>query len=93
VVDGTVRVQWHTWDGAGTVSHEPITPAGTYAREYLAFFDQIDRSISFWSPDGRAFVFAGAPGDREGGIWVQRIDGSAPVRVAEGTLAVWSPID
>ena len=90
-VDGSLRLQWHMWDGATTTHFDVVTPSATYAREYLALFDQVDRSISFWSPDGSAFVFAGQPVGAPPGIWVQPTDGSDLLRVSSGSVAVWSP--
>ncbi|MDR7556682.1 MAG: hypothetical protein QN157_13895 [Armatimonadota bacterium] len=43
-----------------------------------------------WAPDGRRFAF----GARDG-LWVQRVDGDAAVRVAPGqvvTAAAWAPV-
>lgn len=88
--DGPTRVHWHVWDGEETTSYDTFLPSGTFGPEYLAFFDQVDRAISYWSPDGTAFTYAGeAGGDR--GVWVQTIDRSRPVRIAPGEVAIWSP--
>jgi hypothetical protein len=65
------------------------------------FFDQFALSTTIWSPDSKAFVFAGvrmlkAPPQPYGAapppsVWVMPIDGS-PVRgVSMGTLAFFSP--
>jgi hypothetical protein len=49
--------------------------------------------MTLWSPDGLAFVYAGEQVESgESGVWIQlaapRI---APVRVADGVVASWSP--
>ena len=52
--------------------------------------DQYDRSSTWWSPDGLAFVFAGTTFGREG-IWIDRIDDEVgPAFFAEGDIAFWS---
>jgi hemoglobin len=44
-----------------------------------------------WSPDGRAFAFAGLIDDRAG-IWVQDLEADEPTLVLEGGAVVaWSP--
>ncbi|MGH8913709.1 MAG: hypothetical protein ACRDZM_04240 [Acidimicrobiia bacterium] len=90
-VDGVERLQWHTWDGAGSTSYQAFSPTGIFGRDYLAFFDQFARSISLWAPDGSAFAYAGGSSLENAGIWVQRIGGGDPVRVSPGVMALWSP--
>lgn len=69
----------------------PFTPSAELARSYLPFIDQYDRSSTWWSPDGRGFVFSGSTLDRSG-IWVDRIDDDAgPAFLGEGDIAFWSP--
>ena len=54
-------------------------------------FTQYDQSTRWFSPDGKAFVFAGRVADLDG-VWVQVLDGfGPPARVSDGTFAVWSP--
>jgi Tol biopolymer transport system component len=90
-VDGTERLQWHTWDGEETKSYAPFSPTGLFARDYLAYFDQFALSISLWAPDGSAFVYAGGNSLEDAGIWVQKVEGGDPVRVSPGEVALWSP--
>lgn len=57
----------------------------------LPFFDQYARSLTFWSPDSKHFVYTQAEGDSDGSVWVADLDGGAqPHKVGDGTLAVWS---
>ena len=90
-VDGTERLQWHTWDGEETKSYAPFSPTGLFARDYLAYFDQFALSISLWAPDGSAFAYAGGNSLEDAGIWVQKVEGGDPVRVSAGEVAIWSP--
>jgi Tol biopolymer transport system component len=91
-LDGIEQLMWHTWDGAESNSYQAFSPTGTFGREYLAFFDQFARSMSLWSPDGTAFVYAGGNTLEDVGIWVQPLDTSQPERVAPGQVAAWSPV-
>ncbi len=69
-------------------NHEP-TP--TMLQQYLPFADQYNQSHRFWSPDSRAFVFAGSVAG-EDGIWVDVVDDDAdPAKIADGSVAFWSP--
>ncbi len=57
----------------------------------LPYFDQYARSVTFWSPDGKNFVYTRREGEGFGGVWVTgMIENSKPRRIADGTLAVWS---
>jgi hypothetical protein len=90
-VDGTERLQWHTWDGEATRSYAPFSPTGLFARDYLAYFDQFARSISLWAPDGSAFAYAGGTSLENAGIWVQRVTAAEPELIGPGQVAIWSP--
>jgi WD40-like Beta Propeller Repeat len=90
-VDGSERLQWHTWDGEETKSFAPFSPTGLFARDYLAYFDQFALSISLWAPDGSAFAYAGGNSLEDAGIWVQKVEDKDPVRVSPGEVALWSP--
>lgn len=68
----------------------PFDPSPEFATAYIPFFDQYDRSTSWWSPDGKAFVFAGTAYG-EAGIWIDRIDdGAGPALLGPGDIATWS---
>lgn len=57
----------------------------------LPFFDQYARSLTFWSPDSKHFVYTQAEGASDGSVWVADLDGGTqPHKVGDGTLAVWS---
>ncbi len=90
-VDAAQRLQWNVWDGRTSVTFASFSPAGRFGREYLAFFDQFDRTTTLWSPDGSAFVYAGGTSLENAGVWVQPIDSEDPIRVAVGVAAFWSP--
>lgn len=92
VVDGTERLQWHTWDGDLTKSFAPFSPTGLFARDYLAYFDQFALSISLWAPDGSAFAYAGGNSLEDAGIWVQEVSDDVPELVSPGQVAIWSPV-
>ena len=83
--------RWRVWNGEGvrTVS-PPFVPSSTFFQEYAPFFDQYAQSLTPWSPAGDAFAFAGTV-DGQSGIWVNRLDGSRPVRVADGDMVSWLP--
>ncbi len=69
-------------------NHEP-TP--TMLQQYLPFADQYNQSHRWWSPDSRAFVFAGSVAG-EDGVWIDVVDDDAdPAKIADGGVAFWSP--
>ncbi len=86
------RIQWHVWDGS-TTSFEVFTPTSRFGNGYLTFFDQYERAVSLWSPDGAAFVYAGGAVGGPAGIWVQPVASGPPVLISDGIYAAWSPVD
>jgi hypothetical protein len=84
-------LRWYVWDGQSSAVYATFTPTGVFGRDYLAFFDQFDRSLTLWAPDGSAFVYAGGSSLEDSGVWVQPVAEESPVRVARGTMASWSP--
>jgi Tol biopolymer transport system component len=65
-------------------------PTGPFLR-ILPFYDQYQRSATIWSPDGRAFVYAGQREQGGPGIFVQEIDTDSGAQfLGEGTLGIWS---
>ena len=82
---------WQVWGDDGSARTVPFVPSLELARDYLPFFDQYAQSLSFWSPDGESFVFAGLV-EGETGVWVQDVEGAAPRRVSDGVFATWSPV-
>jgi TolB protein len=90
--DDEVWLRWHLWNGTGSQELARFAPSATFLIDYLRFFDQYARSMTPWSPDSRAFVYAGGGEDGRTGIWVHPIiDEMAPMRISDGTYAAWSP--
>ncbi|MCP3991185.1 MAG: hypothetical protein GY724_19075 [Actinomycetia bacterium] len=87
------RTRWQFWDGAISVPSAEFDLSDRIRASYLLFFEQYAQSQQRWSPDSRAFAFAGRlrpdePGD---GIWVQLVGVDAPpVRIADGDDVTWS---
>lgn len=90
-MDGIQKIQWHEWNGSGATTYEAFTPTSRFGNGYLSFFDQYERSVSLWSPDSSAFVYAGGTHGGPAGIWVQPIDSGSPILIADGINATWSP--
>lgn len=78
------------WTDGERVSYGSYIPAPTHVRDVFPFFPQYAQSMSFWSPDSRAFALVGVIDD-QGGVWVQYLDEAAPTRVSGGSWAAWSP--
>lgn len=88
----SVRLRWQLADveSGQVITLVTFTPTDDFIT-LLPFFDQFARSITFWSPDSKHFVYAQAEGDSGGSVWVADLDaGTGPRKVGEGTLAVWS---
>ena len=67
-----------------------FVPTGDFL-SVLPYFDQYSRSLTFWSPDSQHLLFAKGEGSGTGSVWVADIAGNtAPQRIGDGTLAVWS---
>ena len=59
--------------------------------QVLPYFDQYARSMTFWSPDSRQFVYTQTDANGAPGVWVADIAGNAnPQRIGDGSIAVWS---
>jgi TolB protein len=90
--DDELWLRWHLWNGTTSQELARFAPSATFLIDYLRFFDQYARSMTPWSPDSRAFVYAGGGEDGRTGIWVHPIIGDmAPARISDGTYAAWSP--
>ena len=82
-------MRWHLWNGTESQELTRFAPSATFLIDYLRFFDQYARSMTPWSPDSRAFVYAGGGEDGRTGIWVHPvIDDLAPVRISETCVIV-----
>ena len=86
--DGALR--WRVWDGETLIDGPTFQPGASFAREFLAFFDQYERSMSLWAPDGSGYAFPGRIDD-EDGIWLADPTSGAATKVAEGSWVAWSP--
>lgn len=87
--DGAVR--WRFWSPQTMIDGAVYAATRQFVTQYVPLFDQYAQSVQWWSPDGRAFVYAGRAGARTG-IWIQQMqNGLAPTFVADGDSAVWSP--
>ncbi|HEX3301105.1 MAG TPA: hypothetical protein VHW68_13495 [Actinomycetota bacterium] len=84
--------RWRVWSGDQVLTTGPYQPSQTFGSEYLPFFDQYAQAFTPWAPDGSAFAFAGVI-DGTAGIYVQSVDGGAPVRISDGEFVLWSPPD
>ncbi|MBI2845745.1 MAG: PD40 domain-containing protein [Chloroflexi bacterium] len=60
-------------------------------RNLLSNFDQFAKSVSFWSPDGAHFAYAGEGEVGGVGIWVVDVESGVRSLVAAGSLVSWSP--
>jgi hypothetical protein len=92
-VDERLLFRWNVWEDGDSFSTDLFVPSLELSRDYFPFFEQYAQSMTLWSPDGLAFVYAGEQVESgESGVWIQpaapRI---APVRVADGVVASWSP--
>jgi TolB protein len=81
----------NVWDGAETRTYGRMIPTALFLNQYLPFADQYAQNLHFWSPDGRAFVYAGLREDGQQGVWVQPLDAETPEFVMDGLVASWSP--
>ncbi len=91
--DRVLELTWHVVDvesGARTTLAS-FAPTDDFLFA-VPFFDQYAQSITFWSPDSRYLLLAGAPLGRESAIY--RIDttteGDGLARIGPGEFAVWS---
>ena len=84
--------RWGVWEDGSSFTTARFVPSLELSRDYLQFFEQYAQSMSLWSPDGGAFVYAGESESGESGVWIQpATPDTAPVRVADGVVAAWSP--
>ena len=80
------------WDGRDTLAFPSFLPSRLWVVQYLPFWDQYSRSLTLWSPDGEAFTYPGTSSrNAEDQIFIQHLDQSQPVPIANGVFASWSP--
>ena len=85
-------LHWSVWQNGSTFTTGRFVPSLVFSRDYLQFFEQYAQSMNLWSPDGSAFVYAGQSESGASGVWIQpATPDTAPVRVADGVFASWSP--
>ena len=89
--DGDGAVRWQVWDGENLIDGPTFQLGESFAREFLTFFDQYQRSMSLWAPDGSGYAFPGRI-DGEDGIWVADPTSDRATKVAAGSWVAWSPI-
>jgi TolB protein len=90
--DQSLWMHWYVWDGQKSVAYARFVPTATLLVDYLRYFDQFAQSMTLWAPDSGFFTYAGSDESGVDGIWVQSLAaGTAPVRVAAGQMATWSP--
>lgn len=86
--------RWQVWglDGSSTRTDNFLLSPVLFG-EYLPFYDQYAKSISFWSPDGSSFVYSAVA---ERGVLTVFVHDAAKdgesVPIAEGSVAIWSPV-
>ena len=86
-----IGARWLYTRGGTTTTGPDHTPTATMRDQYLPFADQYNQSHRWWSPDSRAFVFAGSIAGVPG-VWVDVVDDDAePAKIADGSIAFWSP--
>ena len=92
-VEERLLFRWNVWEDGSSFSTDRFVPSLELSRDYFQFFEQYAQSMTLWSPDGSAFVYAGQQEESgESGIWIQPATPKiAPVRVADGVVASWSP--
>ena len=92
VAPGRIWFRWGVWEDGSSFSTGRFVPSLEFSRDYLQFFEQYAQSMRLWSPDGSAFVYAGEEESGGSGIWIQpATQDTAPVRLADGVVASWSP--
>jgi Tol biopolymer transport system component len=85
------HLAWGAWRGGEIDWFEPFEPTNEFIRGYLPFLDQYVRSVTPWSPDGRALVHT-LVGDDGPTVVVQPVEPTGErVRVGRGDAAWWSP--
>ena len=92
-INNEPRVRWYIWKAAdGLVTeYDAFVPSRTFLQSYLPFFDQYVQSMTMWSPDSSAFVYAGNGSEGGSSIWVQYIEDKEAIEVGSGVFATWSP--
>jgi hypothetical protein len=81
--EGLQATVWES-DGSET-DYQEFRPSVFLVRDMFPFFPQYAQSMSYWSPDSTAFVFAA-----DDGIWVQGLNSDMPDKISDGSWVAWS---
>lgn len=84
----TVPLTPSVWNDGTTTSFEEYLPSVTFARDYIQFWDQYDRSVSLWSASSEAFLLPSSNDDGDS-VRLQRLDGTSELH--DGfSMGVWT---
>ena len=71
-VEERLLFRWNVWEDGSSFSTDRFVPSLELSRDYFQFFEQHAQSMTLWSPDGSAFVYAGQQAESgESGVWIQ----------------------
>lgn len=87
------RARWQIWsiDGASRYT-KLLDLSPVLLNDYLPFYDQYAKNITFWSPDGSSFVYSALADDGFLTIFIHNAaKNGVSTEVAKGPVAVWSP--
>ncbi len=84
------ELEWFVWSEQGLRGLGQFLPSPEFLQSYVFFSWQYVETPRVWAPDGRAIAYA-ATQDGVSGIFVHRLADDAPVRIADGDVAFWSP--
>lgn len=88
---GDLYLRWKVIDADGSNPRTLATFLPTEQILYvLPFFDQYARSVTFWSPDSKALVYAARDTADTGTVYVVPVEGGKPNAIGDGLLAFWS---
>ena len=87
---GPEEFAFRVWDSGSITTYFGALSTEAFFSRHLVYWGQYDRSMTLWAPDSSAFVFAAQ--DRGGDfIFLQSLDEDSPARIAEGSVAAFSP--
>jgi TolB protein len=76
------------WDGTSSRDFGGFRPSSSFLSEYLPFWGQYVRSLTTWSPQSDAFVYAASTDSGEV-IRIQRLADADTVELGPGSFASW----
>ncbi len=85
--------RWQVWSIDGSSRYTKLAEMSPMLlRDYLPFYDQFAKSVTFWSPDGSSFVYSALADDGFFTIFIHNASkNGVSTEVAKGPIAVWSP--